>query len=325
MKNKVCIIVCYFGKLPEYFKLWYKSASLNSEFDFLILTDQSNVKEASNIRVEKISIQEFSKYCSDKLKLNIDLSKPYKVCDLRPAYGIIFEKYLQDYDFWGHCDLDQIWGRLNKFINDEILDNFDKINCCGHLTLYRNNLFINNLYKCKGSAYSYKEVFCSKYNYAFDELSGIEKIAKKQKIKKININCFLDIDRRFKEYLACNQENFNKQIFVYTNGKLIQFYIDKEKNNIQNKEFAYIHFQQKNPIVNSDLDNIKEKDNIIINSKGINVIDNKIEKNIINKYSEDLTKIKYEKIEFRKEQIKKFFKMPVERKLIRIKQAFYKK
>lgn len=325
MQNKVCIIVCYFGNLPEWFELWRKSASLNKEYNFLLVSDSDIKLRDNNIKVVKMSLQKFSECCSKKLNLKINLKEPYKLCDFKPVYGLIFEDYLKCFDFWGYCDLDQIWGNIQTFVNDTILNNYDKINWCGHFTLYRNNYEIRNMYKAKGAAYNYKKVFLQDYNYAFDELSGIDRIAKKQKIRQININCFLDIDRKYSEYRACNQKNYDKQIFCYHNGKVIQYYIDK-MNNVKHKEFAYIHFQTKKPKVNIDLKQA-EDEYIIIDSKGINKVNNVINKKIIEEFSEDSSKqkLRIENKKFRNNQIKKFIKMPMKKKTIRIKQAIYKK
>lgn len=46
-KFKVAIILPYFGKLPNYFQLWIKSAEMNKDFDFLIFTDNTNVYTCS--------------------------------------------------------------------------------------------------------------------------------------------------------------------------------------------------------------------------------------------------------------------------------------
>jgi len=36
MEKRVVLIVPYFGKFPNYFECWKKSAIANEEFDFLI-------------------------------------------------------------------------------------------------------------------------------------------------------------------------------------------------------------------------------------------------------------------------------------------------
>ena len=37
--KRVCIIVCYFGKLPNYFSLFLTSCKVNNEFDWLLFCD----------------------------------------------------------------------------------------------------------------------------------------------------------------------------------------------------------------------------------------------------------------------------------------------
>lgn len=323
MKNKVCIIACYFGILPDWFDLWIYSAALNKNYDFLLITD-SNIKSTyKNVRIITMSIQDFSELCSHKLKLNINIKAPYKLCDFKPVYGIIFEEYLNKYNFWGHCDLDQIWGRIEVYVNDKILDEYDKINLCGHFTLYRNTIKINKLYECTGAAFDYKTVFTNDYNYAFDETTGINRIALKQKIKQININCFADIDKRFHEFRACNQLNFDKQIFCYCNGRILQYYIDND--NICCKEYMYIHFQTKKPKFNVYI-NSSEENYIVINSCGFHKIDKIIDEKIIQEYCDFISNgiEKKEKVQFKIKQLKKFLLMPTKKKIIRLKQSIYK-
>ena len=77
----------------------------------------------------------------------ISLNSPYKLCDFRPAYGDIFQEELQDYDFWGYCDTDLIFGDICKYLTTNILKEYDKIFEYGHLTIFKNNNRMRNLYK----------------------------------------------------------------------------------------------------------------------------------------------------------------------------------
>ncbi len=175
MKN--AIIICWFGYLPKYFAFFLNSCKINTDYDFLIFTDQKIEVQEENIIIIEKTISEINKLFSNKLKMNINIKQPYKLCDFRPAYGKIFEEYLVKYRFWGHCDIDQIFGKINSFITKEILNKYERINHNGHLSLYKNCDKMNNLYTQKGSPFSFKEVFSSDYNYAFDEYSGINLIA----------------------------------------------------------------------------------------------------------------------------------------------------
>ena len=101
--------------------------------------------------------------------MNIDF--PYKLCDYKPAYGLIFENYTSGYQFWGQSDIDVIYGNIRNFITDEMLDKYDFISIrhdytTGCFALYRNNALINNIFK---RSKDYKAVFSSRQHYCFDE------------------------------------------------------------------------------------------------------------------------------------------------------------
>jgi hypothetical protein len=71
------------------------------------------------------------------------------------AIGIVFNDYLNDFDFWGHCDVDIIWGDIRKYTTEKILHKYDifstrKGTISGHFSLFRNTLSINQL--CRQSS-----------------------------------------------------------------------------------------------------------------------------------------------------------------------------
>ena len=320
MKNKVCIISCYFGILPEWFGLWLKSAEKNENFDFFLFTDdEDNMIDAPNIKKINMNIKKFNELCTKKVGINVNIEKPYKLCDFKPAYGKIFEDYIKEYDFWACCDIDMIFGRLDNFFYDDIFNNYEKINWCGHLTFYKNNKKLNELFKMRGSAFSYKKVFKDAINnYAFDEESGIKRIARVNKINEIDLNCFLDVDRRYKEFLAGNQKNFDLQIFAYKKNKILQIFI--KDGQIQEKEYAYLHFQTKKPRVTFEIQKNLEDFEFFVNSNGFQKLEN-VE---LEKISENLEQLNQERNIFKRKQIEKFVKMSLNKKIIRIKQGIYK-
>lgn len=77
-------------------------------------------------------------------------SKP--VSDYYVATGLIFEKWLKDSDYWGITNWDVVYGRLDHFIPDQLLKEFDiysddvfTIN--GVFSLFKNTEKVNNLFK----------------------------------------------------------------------------------------------------------------------------------------------------------------------------------
>ena len=52
-------------------------------------------------------------------------SYPYVMVEFKPAFGHIFEKYLQGYSHWGYSDLDMVIGDLERWITPDELNDFD--------------------------------------------------------------------------------------------------------------------------------------------------------------------------------------------------------
>ena len=144
MRKKIALINLYFGNWPVWFPAFLQSCKYNPGVDWLLFTDCIIPAESpENVRFVPFSMADFNALASDKLGFDVCLSKPYKVCEFKTTYGVVFEEYLKDYDFWGHCDIDIIWGDIRRFITDEILRDYDIISSrkgimSGHFSLYRN-------------------------------------------------------------------------------------------------------------------------------------------------------------------------------------------
>lgn len=262
MNRKICLVIPYFGKFPNYFKLWLISAQKNDGFDFLIFTDNESYQDSKNIKFIKMSFNKFRQLLQNKVEFPICLSDPYKICDYRPMFGTALHKYLKKYEFWGFCDVDLIFGNLSKFITPKLLNNYDKIYQLGHLTLLRNNTRCNNLWKIKHhlhNAYRYDEAFKTPYPCHFDETDGLTKISEMVGIKIYKSVDFADIDwTRYNFHLLGIQgaNTYVKGLFIWNNGSLMYKYL--ENNQIKTLELAYAHFQKRNMEFN--IPNIKDVD-----------------------------------------------------------------
>ena len=251
MHNKIALIVPYFGKLPNYFDLWMLSASYNSKFDFLIYTDSDDEilkMKYSNIIVKRTTFSDFSNNIKRLFNYPISLESPYKLCDYRPMYGHALALDLEKYTFWGHCDVDLIFGDLSKYITDDILKQYDRIYNHGHLTLYRNIPKMNYLYKIEHSYYdcvSYKYVCKTDFLLAFDEVGmakygyGISTICDRIGIKNYKNIDFADVNPDIYDFNLEYTNNEHIDYFVYNKGKLIGVSGDRLK------EYAYVHLQKR--------------------------------------------------------------------------------
>ena len=128
-KHSVALILSYYGKFPNYFPLWLKSAGANPSFTFMIFTDNdmSSYNIPSNVHVHSMTLEEIRARAARHLDFEPVLNVPYKLCDYKPMYGLIFEDYLCGYDFWGHVDPDIIWGDLGHFITDYLLSKYTRL------------------------------------------------------------------------------------------------------------------------------------------------------------------------------------------------------
>ena len=104
MRKQILIICIYIGELPWYFKFFLKSFSFNKDIDFLILCDQDMTSKgiSNNIKIKRYDLQDFKKDVHRSLNINTPIQNGYKLCDFKPAYGYIFSRYIEGYDFWGY-------------------------------------------------------------------------------------------------------------------------------------------------------------------------------------------------------------------------------
>ncbi len=251
--NRIVLINCYFGSFPSFFECFLKSCEMNTEIDYLIFSDNTREDLPSNVKIINTTFDELKKQIQSKFDFDITLNAPYKLCDYRPAFGYIFDKYIKGYEFWGYCDFDMVFGDTTKYLTNEVLNSYDKIYQCGHLTLIKNTENNNMVFKSEGEPY-YKYVFQTDINAVFDEVDGIQKKFKQKGLKVYTERDYADITPRHdrfllsKAYVDIGNDNYKHQIFTYENGKVFRYYLDNKQ--VKKEEFIYIHIQKRNlPIV----------------------------------------------------------------------------
>lgn len=243
--KSIVLIIPYFGKLPAGFKAWKLSALNNASVDFLFYTDVEEIQEEKNVKVIRTTFSEFAERFKKKFPFDIALSSPYKLCDFKPTYGYVLSDDIAKYDFWGHCDVDLLFGDIRKFVTEEILSSNDKILEHGHFTLYRNDETLNTAFmKGKGyKDYDYVKALSSKDANYFDEFLGTQIIHRKLKVKSyLNEKIFFDALERSKAFKHID-DCFSETVFKYEDGKL--FAITKNNGETEYKEILYAHFQKR--------------------------------------------------------------------------------
>ena len=210
--EKIAILVVYYGEFPPYFDLWIRSCEYNQTIDFFIVTDNKFDDLPDNVKIINITLDEFRKLAEKKLHKKVRIDYPYKLCDFKPLYGHILEDYLSDYDYWGHCDVDLIFGDLRRFFSEYKINKYDRFLHLGHLSLYKNTPECKEYYKLDGSACgNWEEVVTNPRNFLFDEWSGVYGIYHKNNISMFEERIFADISMIYKRFrLALDDPNYNK-------------------------------------------------------------------------------------------------------------------
>lgn len=252
---RLALLNCYIGKLPNYFEYWLRSCAQNPEVDFYLITDNdtSSFTVTSNIHLIQTSLEELRKQINDCYPFEISLESPYKLTDFKPAYGHIFCKLFEPYDYWGYCDIDMIFGDLSKFVMPRIDEGFEKIYQLGHLTVYRNTEDMRKLYMQHGGMFTYHTVFTRPEFYSFDEHCGQMLIAKRQNVNEYKAEEMADISCRLQRMTLSRQRNYPFQVFYYENGSVYRSYVN-EDSNIFCDEYAYIHMQKRQFLIHETFD-----------------------------------------------------------------------
>lgn len=254
------MVIPYFGNLPNYFELWLESAKYNPDVNFLILTDdRTKYNYPANITLVYTTFDKIRQRIKEMYDFRIPLKSPYKLADFKVAYGDIFRTELEKYDFWGYCDVDLIFGNIRKFITDEILETYDKINIHGHLSLYRNNEDMRLLYKKEyKELLNYKIAFSTNWMYHFDEYPGMALIAKRADVNMTDVEEYADIDRflyKFRKVYDHSQKENDpadiQQIFCWKSGVLTN--IINTPDGVTEKELMYLHLQKRTMVYRKDL------------------------------------------------------------------------
>lgn len=226
-----CIIIVYFGRFPAWMPAYLESCKWNKNFDFLIFSD-ANFAYANipkNVTIAPLTLEQFNNIYLRSFPNNKPIKFHYKLCDLKPIYGILFHEYIKNYPFFWWGDLDVIYGNIEKYLTDEMLKqeviSFHWRHISGHLCLVQTKL--------------------AKILYlAFPDWS-----------EKVNFDRHVGLDEPAHlegvSYYA--QESFNtpwSEIISWTNGEFVfpsEWYWENGvlTNDLDGtRDFPYLHFMQ---------------------------------------------------------------------------------
>ena len=166
------LIVPHFGDRPSYFPLVVRTMGHNPDVHWLLFTERPVADAPPNLTVHQCDFADLSARVRAHFDFDVCLDEPYKICDFRPAFGEIFAAELSGYDFWGHCDLDVLFGRIRDHLPAEAFE-ADKMLFQGNFSLYRNTVEAAGWYRHEVGKVSYRDAMSTPAAMHFDEWAGI--------------------------------------------------------------------------------------------------------------------------------------------------------
>lgn len=267
--TSIAFIIPYFGKLPDYLPVWLASCAQNPSIDFYLFTDDiRDFSPPKNVHVIPMTFDEAKALLQQQFDFPICLNRPYKLCDYKPVYGAAFSKWLKNYDFWGHCDVDIIWGNIRHFFTEERLHKYDRLLWQGHCSIYRNSEYMNLAFKTldRKGCQDWRIVYSKDPVCAFDEYGehcggGLSLIMERNGIAMYKEWVFADLCvglDRFQCAYTENQfytteEDSRSCYFERTTEGVYLIY--RKNGELRRKEMMYVHFQKRKLNLRCDFHN----------------------------------------------------------------------
>lgn len=258
--KKCTFVIPYFGSFPNYFPLFLKSCDYNRDYEWLIITNNTDeYNYPNNVRTLYMTFEQFKGRLEQRLGIQVNIQDYHKICDFKPTYGYVFEEELKNSLFWGYCDMDLVFGNLNALITKDMLENYDKLFALGHLVMFKNSHENNRLFMAPlNGEVVYKKVLTSPKTFIFDEPFGIgegkcihdifiannkrvfsEDFSLNLKIEPANI-IQVKFDYYKKNWLTISHRN---DICLWKDGRVEV--ITCSKGHLSETDYLYMHFQSR--------------------------------------------------------------------------------
>lgn len=170
--NKVLLLIPYFGQWPPYIELYLYSCSRQRGIDFMIFTDcKIPACRYDNVIFKPISFEDYCLFVSERLSIPFKPACAYKLCDLKPFYGVVHMRELDNYDWWGFGDVDLVYGNLSFLVNESNMRKYELLTThmgrvAGHFTVIRKDSIYTHL--CLKIPH-WQNCLCTDNYYALDE------------------------------------------------------------------------------------------------------------------------------------------------------------
>ena len=172
-RGKALLILPYFGAFGPWFPLYLQSLGNQQTLDLLLLSDIEPPELPPNARRIAMTFDSVRQLATARLGTPVRLHRMRNICDLRPAYAVIFEEFLRGYPYWAWGDEDVLYGDIDRLLAPHLDGTADLVvpgmsGKSGHLTLLKNDVRTNEL-AIRDPAF--KDVLDSREHWAYDETS----------------------------------------------------------------------------------------------------------------------------------------------------------
>ncbi|MER0325907.1 DUF6625 family protein [Vibrio vulnificus] len=244
--KKISLVIPYFGKLNRYQLFAINQLSLVDFLDVNVIVDR-NVLEYSSILNDANVMDVATCFINDNL-FGVQLSElkkyPYKLCDYKPFFNLIFK--FEYHEYFAFCDLDCIYNPpvLNKLLSSipKKVVGGEK----GHFMIFDFDSLekIQEVFLAKADDYRKKNkinLFTSERHFALDEFLFLHRILERLHSdgdivwERCFFNPLLDLD--YKNVLPKN--------WVDTE---LTFSLDSIMSNRSTSNYSYIHLQKRKVI-----------------------------------------------------------------------------
>ncbi len=178
-RGRVLLVLPYFGSFGPWFPLYLHSLSNQQTLDLLLLSDARLPDLPANARHVEMTFDSLRALANSRLRTPVRLHRTRNLCDLKPAYGIVFAEFMRGYEYWAFGDEDVLYGNLDRMLTPHLDGTADvvlpstnpsnmQVKTQGHLTVLRNHPRTNELVFRDPA---YREVLASHEHWAYDETS----------------------------------------------------------------------------------------------------------------------------------------------------------
>ena len=97
--SKALLILPYFGAFGPWFPLYLHSLANQRTLDLLLLSDTEPPELPPNARRIDMTFDQVRVLATARLGTPVRLQRTRNICDLKPAFGMVFEEFTRGYPY----------------------------------------------------------------------------------------------------------------------------------------------------------------------------------------------------------------------------------